>query len=103
MDSTVSYVNIFIKFIKFSDIKGMISQEIRQFNHTIFRNSGHLVKITKGICFIKQWNMFLIEKCNIQLVGWLRSAKWVPFYVILRVEIGPDNHNRRFIYVHKQS
>lgn len=28
MDSTVSYVNIFIKYIKYSDIRGTISQEI---------------------------------------------------------------------------
>lgn len=44
-------------------------------------------------------NLFLIEKRNIQVVGWLRSSIWVPFYIILRVETGPDNQNRLLIYV----
>lgn len=58
MDSTVSYVNIFIEFIKFSDIRGTISHEIRQFNHAIICTSGHEERITRVICFFKQWNMF---------------------------------------------
>jgi hypothetical protein len=47
--------------------------------------------------------MFLIEKRNMQVVGWLRASMWVQFYVILRFETGPDNHNRRLIYVRMQS
>jgi hypothetical protein len=46
--------------------------------------------------------MFLIEKGNTQVIGWLRASLWVPFCVILRLETGPDNHKRRLIYV-KQS
>jgi hypothetical protein len=84
MDSHVSYVNILIKFLKYSEIRGTISQEIRQFNHAIIYTTGHQVSITKVICFIKQRNMFLIEKRNIQFVGWLRSLMWVPFFCNFR-------------------
>jgi uncharacterized membrane protein YGL010W len=100
MESTVSvYVNIFIKS---SDIKGTISQEIRQFRHAIICSTGHQVTITEVICFIKQWNGVLMEKRNMLVVDWLRSSLLVPFYVILRFGTGPDN-NRRLIYVYKQS
>jgi hypothetical protein len=103
MDSNVSYVNILMKFTKYSEIRGTISQEIRQFNHAIICTTGHQVTITKVIWFIKQLNLFLIEKRNMQFVGWLRSSMRVPFYVILGIETGPDNHNRRLVYVNKQS
>jgi hypothetical protein len=99
MDSAVSYVNIFITFIKYSDIKGTISQEIHQFSHAIICSTGHQVTITKVICFIKQWNVFVMEKRNMLVVGWWLSSMLVPFYVILKLETGPDN-NRRLIYVY---
>lgn len=47
--------------------------------------------------------MFLTEKRNMQVVGWLRASMWVPFYVILRFETSSDNQNRRLIYVRMQS
>lgn len=70
MDSTASHVNIFITFIKYSDIKSTISQEINQFSQAIICSTRHQVTITTVICFIKQWNVFVMDKRNMLVVGW---------------------------------